>query len=199
MVKYLGIVSLIIGIVSIWYIEKEISNNKLLILDYLESEARTANGNLGFFFDLKKRRDVEDSIAIFMIDLLEDVQQNKPYSKDEREILLSKMNGEKDSLSNTSNIALFNILCNELRMRRLQNRQQQEYFLVINGIDEFENESMDLSFLPIKFVEDRQVEYYYENNIIPESQLNNFEGELVNLEARILNPISKSVYIVKGK
>ena len=200
MAKYIGIISLIVGLTTFWYLENKTSNNKLIILDYINAEFSISNNNLNYLYDLKKRRIIRDSTAIFMVELLEDIRQNNPYSKNEREVILSKLNDEKEPSSNTANIALFNILCNKLIMQRAQINKQLEYTLVVNGIKNIESGSMDLSLTPIKIVKDtNQIEYYFENDKISKKQLKNFEGKLANLEAKIINPITKESFTVKGK
>jgi len=197
MTKYFGILVLIISLISIKYLDNKISDAEKIIADFIESEFRVSEGYINYFKDLNKRTSKEDSVATSIIQLHEQLQNIDPYSEKLRNKILIQSKESSNQIFHTLNISLFNNICKNIIKENKNRIHQDEYELIIDRIDYLNNDSCELIITPIILIDDlNTIQFYHNNKYLDRTELENFKGELQEVEAKIKNPITGEMYPV---
>ena len=133
--------------------------------------------------------------------LLDDVKSSDSYSKEVRELILDKFDGEVSNSENKSNISLYTMLYKQMRKKKEQVNEREEVLLVIDDVIQLKSDSVSLSIVPVSCLNyaDYTIDFKYKSKKISKDKLLDFYGELKYLSAEILNPTTKEISTFKGE
>jgi hypothetical protein len=200
MTKYLGIIAIIIGLISASCIETKISDTEFIISNYIEREFETNVGPLNYFKNLNKKHKDGDSTANYILQLHENIKLNEAYSTAHRKEIIDQLNEVDNHLANAPNIVLFKKLCKKLMLEHESRSEPTNYALIIENIENNKRDSLNLSITPIKYIQnDSTIKFYHKNKIVDQDELDNFKGNLNELEARITNSVTGELRTIRGQ
>ena len=200
MTNYFGFITLIVGLYCVWHLDRKIEQQSFIINDFVQREINDSRGSILPLDVFRIKPEYLDSITNLIFDLYQKIPESHPYSKEKREKLLKLLDYEKDSHENTPNIFLLNELLPKKVSENGSNIEKPDYALVIDDIKPIQNDSFEVSIIPVRCVrKDLLIEYYYNDERIANDLLSTFQGEISDLKARVFNPASCERSIIRGK
>lgn len=192
MTKLYSIIIILIGLITVFYLETQISETEYIISDYIESEFKRAQNNVQVFRQRNTAKELGDSTFKHILSLYNNIKLNDPYSIEQRRKISSQLNLVDYNFKNVTNVSLFNKLCKK-KLHELheleKNSNPINRTLIFEKLEHFKNDSFYLKITPIIYIkDDTSYKFYHKDKLVDQSAMNNFQGNVDDLEVRFRNP-----------
>ena len=196
MSKYIGILILLLGISCSWVLNQKTATIDAMLQDYNEQEIETNEFFKEHIKDMSKQFQKDSLKNEYILGLHPQISIEDPYSLKVRQEIIQVFNDEQiDFDSRQTNVGLFADLVSELRHKVYQ----QKVALIVDDI-KIEGDSMKISISPILYNGYMDsLKYYIKGVEVHPSALENYQGEMTDLMATFVGPITASLFKIYGR